>query len=147
MALEDEQVIQNAARLVYDKGNIGIGIVLIHARIDSKGYIIIFPSLEAIWYTLIQHYSPLFSRFVFFGVFTLPEAAAPKPSSTVPLLLFNIFFAAVLTVVLRRFGEGTVILAELVHLNEPQTSMGPEPAMDYTFVVRCGACCTRMTPG
>ena len=35
-------------------------------------------------------------------------------------LLFNIFFAAVLTVVL-----------ELVHLKEPPTSMGPESAMDY----------------
>ena len=45
-------------------------------------------------------------------------------------LLFNIF-AAVLTVVLRRFSEDTPILAELVHLKEPPTSMGPEPAMDY----------------
>ena len=44
--------------------------------------------------------------------------------------LFNIFFAAVLTVLLQRFGEDTVILAELVHLKEPPTSMGPEPAMD-----------------
>ena len=49
-------------------------------------------------------------------------------------LLFNIFFAAVLTVVLQRFSEETAILAELVHLKEPPTSMGPEPAMDY---VRC----------
>ena len=46
-------------------------------------------------------------------------------------LLFNIFFAAVLTVVLQRFSEKPAILAELVHLNEPQTSMGPEPAIDY----------------
>ena len=46
-------------------------------------------------------------------------------------LLFNIFFAVVLTVVLQRFSEDTVILAELVHLKEPPTSMGPEPAMDY----------------
>ena len=45
------------------------------------------------------------------------------------VLLFNIFFAAVLTVVLQRFSEETVILAELVHLKEPP--MGPEPAMDY----------------
>ena len=45
-------------------------------------------------------------------------------------LLFNIFFAAVLTVVLQRFSEEPAILAELVHLNEPPTSMGPEPAMD-----------------
>ena len=46
-------------------------------------------------------------------------------------LLFNIFFAALLTVVLQRFGEEPAILTELVHLKEPPTSMGPEPAMDY----------------
>ena len=46
-------------------------------------------------------------------------------------LLFNIFFAAVLTVVLQRFSEEPAILAELVHLKKPPTSMGPEPAMDY----------------
>ena len=46
-------------------------------------------------------------------------------------LLFNIFFATVLTVVLHRFSEEPAILAELVHLKEPPTSMGPEPAMDY----------------
>ena len=40
-------------------------------------------------------------------------------------LMFNIFFAVVLTVVLQRFSEDTVILAELVHLKEPSTSMGP----------------------
>ena len=58
-------------------------------------------------------------------------------------LLFNIFFAAVLNVVLQRFSEEPAILAELVHLKEPSTSMGPEPAMDY---VRRAACCTRMKP-
>ena len=46
-------------------------------------------------------------------------------------LLFNIFFAAVLNVVLQRFSEEPDILAELVHMKEPSTSMGPEPAMDY----------------
>ena len=46
-------------------------------------------------------------------------------------LLFNIFFAAVLNVVLQRFSEELAILAELVHLKERSTSMGPEPAMDY----------------
>ena len=46
-------------------------------------------------------------------------------------LLFNIFFAAVLNVVLQRFSEEPAILAKLVHLKEPSTSMGPEPAMDY----------------
>ena len=46
-------------------------------------------------------------------------------------LLFSIFFAAVLTVALQRFNEEPAILAELVHLKEPPTLMGPEPAMDY----------------
>ena len=46
-------------------------------------------------------------------------------------LLFNIFFAAVLNLVLQRFSEEPAILAELVHLKEPSTSMGPELAMDY----------------
>ena len=46
-------------------------------------------------------------------------------------VLYNIVFAAVLNVVLQRFSEEPTILAELVHLKEPSTSMGPEPAMDY----------------
>ena len=46
-------------------------------------------------------------------------------------LSFNIFFAAVLTLVLQRYSEDTVIPAELVRLKEPTPSMGPEPAMDY----------------
>ena len=46
-------------------------------------------------------------------------------------LLFNIFFVAVLNVVLQRFSEDPAILAELVHLKEPSTSIGPELAMDY----------------
>ena len=47
------------------------------------------------------------------------------------LLLFNIFFAAVLIVVLQRFSEDKIIHAELVHLKEPPTSTGPEPAIGY----------------
>ena len=46
-------------------------------------------------------------------------------------LLFNIFFATLLNVVLQRFSEDPAILAELVHLKEPPTSMRPRPAMDY----------------
>ena len=46
-------------------------------------------------------------------------------------LLFNIFFAAVLNVVLQRFSENPTIFAKLVHLKEPSTSIGPKPAMDY----------------
>ena len=45
-------------------------------------------------------------------------------------LLFKIF-AAVLNVVRQRFSENPAILAELVHLKEPSTSMGPGPAVDY----------------
>ena len=45
-------------------------------------------------------------------------------------LLFNIFFAAVLTVVLQRFSKDTVIPAELVYLKKSPTLMGPELAMD-----------------
>ena len=45
-------------------------------------------------------------------------------------LSFHVFFAAVLTVVVQRFCEEPAILAELVHLKEPPTSMA-QPAMDY----------------
>ena len=55
----------------------------------------------------------------------------PMQGCMLSSLLFNIFFTAVLTVVIQRFGEDTVILAKLVDLKEPPTSMGPEPAMDY----------------
>ena len=34
-------------------------------------------------------------------------------------------------IVLQRFSEEPAIVADLVHLKEPSTSMGPEPAMDY----------------
>ena len=53
-------------------------------------------------------------------------------------LLFNILFAAVLTVVLQRFSEDTAIPAELVHLKKPLTSMGPEPAMDCVRLTMWG---------
>ena len=46
-------------------------------------------------------------------------------------LLFNIYFAVVLTVVLQIFSQDTAILAELVHLRKPPTSMALEPVMDY----------------
>ena len=54
-----------------------------------------------------------------------------RQGSVLSSLLFNIFFAAVLTVVLQRYSEELAILAELVHLKEPPTSIGLEPAMDY----------------
>ena len=46
-------------------------------------------------------------------------------------LLFNVFFAAVLNVVLQSFSEDPAIIAKLVYLKEPSTSMGLEPAMGY----------------
>ena len=39
-----------------------------------------------------------------------------RQGCVLPPLLFNIFFAAVLNVVLQRFSEEPAILAELVHL-------------------------------
>ena len=56
-----------------------------------------------------------------------------RPERVLFPLLFNIFFAAMLIVVLQRFSEDTVILAELVHLKEPSTSMGSELAMNYVL--------------
>ena len=64
----------------------------------------------------------------------------------------HIFFAAVLNVVLQRFSEEPNILAELVHLKEPSTSMGPEPAMDYVrrtvwgMLYADGACIVLRSP-
>ena len=61
-----------------------------------------------------------------------------RQGSVLSPLLFNILFAALLTVVLQRFSEGMVLLVELVHLNKPPTSIGPEPAMDYVRLAMWG---------
>ncbi|MEO0565068.1 MAG: reverse transcriptase family protein [Chloroflexota bacterium] len=45
-------------------------------------------------------------------------------------LMFNIFFAAALQVALQRFSEDPEILADLVHLQEQPTKVGPETAME-----------------
>ena len=60
--------------------------------------------------------------------------------------LFNVFFAAVLTLVLQRFNEDRVIFAKLIDLKEPPTSMEPEPAIDYVVRPTMWVCYTRMTP-
>ena len=60
-------------------------------------------------------------------------------------LLFNIFFAAVLNVVLQRFSEEPAILAEQVHLKEPRCQWD-RSRLWIMLAVWCGACCTRMTP-
>ena len=46
------------------------------------------------------------------------------------LLLFNVFFAAILLVVLERFSKDTGILAYLTHLHEQPSKVGPEPALE-----------------
>ena len=46
-------------------------------------------------------------------------------------LLSNIFFPVVLNLDVQRFSKEPAILAELVHLKGPSTSVRPEPAMDY----------------
>ena len=45
-------------------------------------------------------------------------------------LLFNIFFAAMLLVVLQRFSEDADTLADLVHLKEQPGKVGPETALE-----------------
>ena len=49
-------------------------------------------------------------------------------------LLFNIFFAAILRVVLERFSKDADILADLIHLHEQSSKVGPETALEC---VRC----------
>ena len=67
-------------------------------------------------------------------------------------LLFNIFFAAVLTLVRLRISEDTIILAQPAHLKKSPTSMGPEPAMDYVrrvvwgMLYSDGACIVSRSP-
>ena len=45
-------------------------------------------------------------------------------------LLFNVFFAAVLRVVLERFSKDAGILADLIHLHEQPLKVGPETALE-----------------
>ena len=44
-------------------------------------------------------------------------------------LLFNVFFAAILRIVLERFSKDAGILADLVHLHEQPSKVGPETAL------------------
>ena len=46
------------------------------------------------------------------------------------LLLFNVFFAAILFVVLERFSKDADILADLIHLKEQASKVGPETALE-----------------
>ena len=45
-------------------------------------------------------------------------------------LLFNVFFAAILRVVLERFSKDAGILADLIHLHEQPSKVGPETALE-----------------
>ena len=45
-------------------------------------------------------------------------------------LLFNVFFAAILRIVLERFSKDAGILADLVHLHEQLSKVGPETALE-----------------
>ena len=45
-------------------------------------------------------------------------------------LLFNVFFAAILLVVLERFSKDAGILADLIHLQEQPWKVGPETALE-----------------
>ena len=46
-------------------------------------------------------------------------------------LLFNVFFAAILLVALERFSKDADILADLIHLQEQPSKVGPETALEY----------------
>ena len=69
-------------------------------------------------------------------------------SVTFPLL-FNIFFAAVLTVVLQNFSEDTYVQLRLLIAGRPEEIVDVNgTGAGYglrSFVVRCEVCCTRMT--
>ena len=45
-------------------------------------------------------------------------------------LLFDVFFAAILRIVLERFSKDAGILADLVHLHEQPSKVGPETALE-----------------
>ena len=45
-------------------------------------------------------------------------------------LLFNVFFTAILRVALERFSKDAGILADLVHLREQPSKVGPETVLE-----------------
>ena len=49
--------------------------------------------------------------------------------------LFNVFFAAILLVALERFSKDAGMLADLIHLQEQPSKVGPKTALEC---VRCG---------
>ena len=45
-------------------------------------------------------------------------------------LLFNVFFAAVLLIAIEKFSKDAGILADLIHLQEQPSKVGPETALE-----------------
>ena len=55
---------------------------------------------------------------------------APSGMRTSPLL-FNLFFAAILLVALEKFSKDAGLLADLIHLQEQPSKIGPETALKH----------------
>ena len=53
-----------------------------------------------------------------------------RPGCVLSPLLFNVFFAAILRVVLERFRKDAGILADRIYLHEPPSKVGPETALE-----------------
>ena len=58
-------------------------------------------------------------------------AQGPRQRCVLSPLLFNVFFAAILLVVLKRFSKDVGILADLIHQQEQPSKAGPETALGY----------------
>ena len=61
-------------------------------------------------------------------------------------LLFNIFFAAVIIVVLHRSAEDPLIVSDLVYLDDAPKGEDGRPRWKW-FGERCGGCCTQTMQG
>ena len=55
---------------------------------------------------------------------------APRQGWVLSPLLFNAFFAAILLVELEIFSKDAGILADLIHLQEQSSKVGPETALE-----------------
>ena len=54
-----------------------------------------------------------------------------RQGCVLPPLLFNVFFTAILRIVLEKFSTDAGILADLVHLHKQPSKVGPETALEY----------------
>ena len=55
-------------------------------------------------------------------------------------VLFNVFFAAILLVALETFSKDAGILADLIHLQEQPSKVGPETALECVRRAIWGCC-------